>query len=110
MARLTLTAGESVGLSSGTFSIFGSTAGAETVTIAAGTTVSLDASFNRGGDVISLAGNAGSYTAVTARGTPISPSFGKRSPQIGLNHCSKFALRYRNCLKTTPRKNEKARA
>jgi hypothetical protein len=64
MARLTLTAGESVGLSSGNFSIFGSTAGAETVTIAAGTTVSLDASFNRGGDVISLAGNAGSYTAV----------------------------------------------
>ena len=64
MARLTLTAGESVGLSSGNYSIFGSTAGAETVTIAAGTTVTLDASFNRGGDVISLAGNAGSYTAV----------------------------------------------
>ena len=64
MARLTLTAGESVGLSSGNFSIFGSTAGAETVTIAAGATVSLDASFNRGGDIISLAGNAANYTAV----------------------------------------------
>jgi Ca2+-binding RTX toxin-like protein len=64
MARLTLTAGESVGLSSGNFSIFGSTAGAETVTIAAGATVSLDASFNRGGDIISLGGNAANYTAV----------------------------------------------
>jgi len=64
MARLTLTAGESVGLSSGNYSIFGSTAGAETVTIAAGTIVSLDASFNRGGDVVSLSGNASSYTAV----------------------------------------------
>jgi len=63
MARLTLTAGESVGLSSGNYSIFGSTAGAETVTIAAGTTVTLDASFNRGGDIISLGGNAANYTA-----------------------------------------------
>jgi Ca2+-binding RTX toxin-like protein len=64
MARLTLNAGESVGLSSGNYTIYGTVSGAETVTVAAGTTVSFDASFNRGGDVFTLTGNAGSYTAV----------------------------------------------
>jgi len=64
MARLTLTAGESVGLSSGNYTIYGTTSGAETVTVAAGTTVTFDASFNRGGDVVTLSGNASAYTAV----------------------------------------------
>lgn len=64
MARLTLAAGESVGLSSGSYTIYGSASGAETVTIAAGTTVTLDASFNRGGDTVTLSGNASAYTAV----------------------------------------------
>ncbi len=48
MARLTLTAGESVGLSSGNYTIYGTTSGAETVTVTAGATVTFDASFNRG--------------------------------------------------------------
>lgn len=64
MARLTLTAGESVGLSSGTYDIYGTNTGNETVTVSVGTVVKFDASFNRGGDTISLAGNAGSYTIV----------------------------------------------
>lgn len=64
MARLTLTAGESVGLSSGNYTIYGTTSGAETVTVTAGATVTFDASFNRGGDVVTLSGNASSYTAI----------------------------------------------
>lgn len=64
MARLILTAGESVGLTSGTYNIFGTTTAAETVSIAAGANVTLDASFNKGGDIISLSGNAADYTAV----------------------------------------------
>lgn len=64
MARLTLNSGESVGLSSGTYNIFGTSAGKETVTIAAAATVTLDASFNAGGDTVTLAGNAADYTAV----------------------------------------------
>lgn len=64
MARLTLTAGESVGLSSGNYTIYGTATGTETVTVSVGTVVTLDASFNRGGDVITLAGTAASYSAV----------------------------------------------
>lgn len=64
MARLTLSASESVGLSSGSFTIYGTATGTETVTVSVGASVTLDASFNRGGDVISLAGNAGSYSAI----------------------------------------------
>lgn len=64
MARLTLTAGESVGLSSGNYTIYGTATGTETVTVSVGTVVTLDASFNRGGDVITLTGTAASYSAV----------------------------------------------
>jgi hypothetical protein len=49
--------------------VFG-TEGNERLTIAAGTTLILDASFNRGGDTITLAGNAASYT-VTKRGSSV---------------------------------------
>ena len=69
--RLALTSGSafSIGAGSSTTTVFG-TEGNDRLTIAAGTTVILDASFNRGGDTITLAGNAASYT-VTKRGSSV---------------------------------------
>lgn len=64
MARLVLSSGETVSLASGNYNIFGTSSGRETVTIAAGATVTLDGSFNAGGDTISLGGNATDYTVV----------------------------------------------
>lgn len=64
MANLILTSGESVTFSTGTYNVFGTTAGAETLNIGAGSIVTLDASFNQGGDRVVLTGNASSYTAV----------------------------------------------
>lgn len=64
MARLILDSGESTGLSSGTFTIFGTKTGKETVTVGASANVTFDASFNTGGDTINLAGNASTWTAV----------------------------------------------
>ena len=66
MNRLILTQGStfSIGKDSSLTTVFGTSAGVETVSIAAGAKVVLDASFNRGGDVINLSGNAASYTAV----------------------------------------------
>jgi len=66
MNRLILSQGStfSVGAGSSLTNVFGTAAGAETISIALGAKVVLDASFNRGGDVISLSGNAASYTAV----------------------------------------------
>ena len=54
MARLVLSSGETVSLASGNYNIFGTSSGRETVTIAAGATVTLDGSFNAGGDTINL--------------------------------------------------------
>ena len=69
--RLTLTSGStfSIGAGSSATTVFG-TEGNERLTIAAGATVILDASFNRGGDTITLAGNAASYT-VTKSGSSV---------------------------------------
>jgi Ca2+-binding RTX toxin-like protein len=66
MNRLILTQGStfSIGANSSLTTVFGTSAGSETVSIAAGAKVVLDASFNRGGDVISLSGFAATYTAV----------------------------------------------
>ena len=64
MARLILDSGESTGLSSGTFTIFGTKTGKEAVTVGASANVTFDASFNTGGDTINLAGNASTWTAV----------------------------------------------
>ena len=66
MNRLILSQGStfSVGAGSSLTNVFGTAAGAETISIALGAKVVLDASFNRGGDVIRLSGNAASYTAV----------------------------------------------
>ena len=65
MARLILGSGDrfTIGAGSSTTEVFGTSA-SETLTIAVGASVVLDASFNRGGDVITLAGNASSYSAV----------------------------------------------
>jgi hypothetical protein len=65
MALLILTSNESVGVSSGTFTVVGTRDGKETVTVAPGAKVTLDASFNAGGDSITVSGNAGSYKAVS---------------------------------------------
>lgn len=65
MALLILTSNESVGVSSGTYTVVGTRDGKETVTVAPGAKVTLDASFNAGGDSIAVSGNAGSYTAVS---------------------------------------------
>jgi len=70
MALLILTSNESVGVSSGTYTVVGTRDGKETVTVAPGAKVTLDASFNAGGDSISVSGNAGSYKAV-ADGTQV---------------------------------------
>jgi len=70
MALLILTSNESVGVSSGTYTVVGTRDGKETITVAPGTKVTLDASFNAGGDSISVSGNAGSYKAV-ADGTQV---------------------------------------
>lgn len=64
MARLILGTGESFGVLSGNVTIYGTGPGAETVTVTAGATVNLDSSFNGGGDVVVLTGNASSYTAI----------------------------------------------
>ena len=68
MALLTLSAGDTVGLSFGSFNIIGSRTGSETVIlsnpIAGNLTVTLDPSFNQGGDTIVLAGSAADYTIV----------------------------------------------
>lgn len=62
MARLILAAGESYGQLSGTSQVFGTSSGAETITIAGGS-AALDASFNRGGDTLIIAGSARDFTA-----------------------------------------------
>ena len=69
--RLTLASGStfSIGAGSSATLVFG-TAGNESLTIAAGARVELDASFNRGGDTVTLAGNAASYT-VTKSGSSV---------------------------------------
>lgn len=68
MALLTLSAGDTVGLSFGSFNIIGSRTGSETVIlsnpIAGNLTVTLDPSFNQGGDTIVLAGSAADYSIV----------------------------------------------
>jgi len=69
--RLTLASGStfSIGAGSSATTVFG-TDGVQNLTIAAGARVELDASFNRGGDTITLAGNASSYT-VTKSGSSV---------------------------------------
>ena len=69
--RLTLASGStfSIGAGSSATTVFG-TDGAQNLTIAAGATVTLDASFNKGGDTITLTGNASSYT-VTKSGSSV---------------------------------------
>ncbi len=64
MNRLILASGSTftVGAGSSLTTVFGTT-GNETLSIGVGAKVVLDASFNRGGDTITLAGNAASYTA-----------------------------------------------
>lgn len=64
MARLILSSGEAVGLSSGTYTVFGTATGSETVSFGETAVVTFDASFNAGGDTIDLAGNAADYTVV----------------------------------------------
>lgn len=65
MNRLILNQGStfSVGANSSDTTIVGTSAGSEVITIGLGAKVVFDASFNKGGDVINLAGNASSYTA-----------------------------------------------
>jgi hypothetical protein len=67
MARLFLSAGESFGTlgASSKTDVFGTAAGAETVTVAANGKASFDPSFNRGGDTINILGNAGLYVIHT---------------------------------------------
>lgn len=61
MARLTLTTpGEHVDVG-GTVSVIGNRTGGDVITVTRGD-ISLDASFNAGGDTIVLPGNAGAYT------------------------------------------------
>jgi hypothetical protein len=69
--RLTLASGStfSIGAGSSATTVFG-TDGVQNLTIAAGASVTLDASFNKGGDTITLAGNASSYT-VTKSGSSV---------------------------------------
>ena len=69
--RLTLASGStfSIGAGSSATTVFG-TDGEQNLTIAAGATVTLDASFNKGGDTITLTGNASSYT-VTKSGSSV---------------------------------------
>lgn len=62
MARLFLNSGETPATEYASEQIFG-TNGNETVKVAAAGKVTFDNSFNRGGDVINILGNAGSYTA-----------------------------------------------
>lgn len=64
MARLILSSGEAVGLASGTYTVFGTSTGSESVSFGATAQVTFDASFNAGGDTITLDGNAGDYTVV----------------------------------------------
>jgi hypothetical protein len=47
---------------SGTETVFGSISGAETVTVGSGGKISLDGSFNAGGDTVVLSGAAGDYS------------------------------------------------
>ena len=69
--RLILASGStfSIGAGSSATTVFG-TDGVQNLTIAAGARVELDASFNKGGDTITLAGNASSYT-VTKSGSSV---------------------------------------
>lgn len=64
MAFVTLTGGESIGLGTGNFTVFGTATGAETLILSAGSTIVLDGSFNGGGDILRLAGNAGTFSAI----------------------------------------------
>lgn len=66
MNRLILNQGStfSVGANSANTTIIGTSAGSEVISVGIGAKVVFDASFNKGGDVIKLAGNAASYTAV----------------------------------------------
>jgi S-layer protein len=62
MALLILS-NESVGVSSGSYEIYGTTKTKETITVASGAIAVFDPSFGAGGDVIAVTGNASSYTA-----------------------------------------------
>jgi hypothetical protein len=68
MAILTLSTNDTVGLSFGSFNIIGTRSGRETVIlsnpISGNLSVTLDPSFNQGGDTIVLAGTAADYTIV----------------------------------------------
>ena len=96
MARLTLTAGESVGLSSGNYTIYGTATGTETVTVSVGTVVTLDASFNRGGDVITLTGTAASYSAVRSGSSIILTDASGGSVTIPVGHATWIGLQVLN--------------
>jgi hypothetical protein len=96
MNRLILSQGStfSVGAGSSLTNVFGTAAGAETISIALGAKVVLDASFNRGGDVISLSGNAASYTAVQSGSsiilTPLQTP--RRAPCSSIPICAPLSL------------------
>lgn len=68
MALLVLSAGDQIGLSLGNFDVVGTRSGSETVVLNdpgnGSLTVTLDPSFNQGGDTIVLAGSASDYTIV----------------------------------------------
>ncbi|MBZ6379517.1 hypothetical protein B5C34_07385 [Pacificimonas flava] len=61
-ARVSLNAGQSGGLGAGRFNIFGTASADETITVLDGAVLTLDASFNRGGDTISFAGESAEYS------------------------------------------------
>ena len=62
MARIFLTPGESSEVGRTPNDVFGTNSN-ETVSLAADSKTTFDASFNRGGDTINIAGNAGLYDA-----------------------------------------------
>ena len=71
MARVQLSAGDSIGVS-GNFDIYGTAEGVEKVTILASTgTYKFDASFNRGGDNIELPGSIFSWRVMRSGSTAI---------------------------------------
>jgi hypothetical protein len=63
----------------GKVTVFGTVAGAETITVAAGGQVSLDASFNAGGDTIVLPGARANWTAARVGATTVLTGVGGES-------------------------------
>jgi hypothetical protein len=61
---LLLVAADGTATFGGNATVFGSSAGHESVTLLAGSSAHFDGSFNAGGDTIALAGDAGAYEAV----------------------------------------------